>query len=242
MKNWPSWFGTGTPKFDCVFVSHWYACPPATCPCICQLFESICPCGCIFCSVCCANIQVLACWVCVGKSSRCYKDWWRRSLCWIIWALWCPWSWKSSQLLPVMSPGEKGARSSGLFIGGDYCQTVSTMALGLEELGCFLAVAIPVPRFVSLVQLVQVEAQIHQVAEALRPRYRIAAVQIMCTISWPRLSTPDFLAHRFLAYMRLAPSPWNHPSSALPSAAKCGQQFCARWATHVSVSDLMCPK
>jgi len=41
--------------------------------------------------------------------------------------------------------GER-ACSSGLFIGGDYCQTVSTMALGLEELGCFLAVAIPVPR------------------------------------------------------------------------------------------------
>ena len=45
--------------------------------------------------------------------------------------------------------GER-ACSSGLFIGGDYCQTVSTMALGLE----------------------QVEAQIHQVAEALRPRYK----------------------------------------------------------------------
>jgi hypothetical protein len=59
--------------------------------------------------------------------------------------------------------GER-ACSSRLFIGGDYCQTVSTMALGLEELGCFLAVAIPVPRFVSLVQLLQVEAQIHQVA------------------------------------------------------------------------------
>ena len=43
-----------------------------------------------------------------GKSSRCYKDWWRRSLCWIIWAPWCPWSWKSSQLLPIMSPGRKG--------------------------------------------------------------------------------------------------------------------------------------
>ena len=144
-----------------------------------------------------------------GKSSRCYKDWWRRSLCWIILAPWCPWSWKSSQLLPIMSPGRKGMFISPLHwwrLLPDRLNNGSwTGGAWMFSCCCNSCAQVCVPCSTSSGWGTNPPGG----TSALRPRYQL----------------------------------WNHPSSALPSAAKCGQQFFVpSGATHVSVSDLMCPK
>ena len=71
-----------------------------------------------------------------------------------------------------MSPGEKGHVHLASSLVETIARPSQQWLLDWRSLDVFLLLQFLCPGNLSLVQLVQVEAQIHQVAEALRPRYK----------------------------------------------------------------------